>query len=263
MNEHDQLRKIQFTGKSSYIVSLPKGWIIDQGLKQGDQVNASSVDGKQHFTEPPPRYTDASLVKKLEEEGIGRPSTYAATIQTVLNRDYAERQARSLVPTENGFIVNDFLVEYMNRYVAIPFTSELEGRLDGIANGEHQYSDVVRSVWEPFFNDYNSAKENAPKQQKITDIPCEECENGLYIVRRSRHGEFLGCSNYPDCRHTRALTATANAADGDGEGETNSPRELGSDPETGLLVSARQGPYGPYVQREEAGEEEGGDQWGK
>ena len=212
-------------------------------LKQGNQVNASSVDGKQHFTEPPPRYTDASLVKKLEEEGIGRPSTYAATIQTVLNRDYAERQARSLVPTENGFIVNDFLVEYMNRYVAIPFTSELEGRLDGIANGEHQYSDVVRSVWEPFFDDYNSAKENAPKQQKITDIPCEECENGLYVVRRSRHGEFLGCSNYPECKSLRPLTE---------EGEPATPEE----PEASHYICPRcakgtiikTGPYGQYLE---------------
>ena len=217
-------------------VSLPN-------LKQGDILDASSVDGKQHFTEPPPRFTDATLIKTLEEEGIGRPSTYAATIQTVLNRDYATRQGRALTPTENGFIVNDFLVEHMDHYVAVPFTSELEGKLDGIANGEYEYRDVVRSVWEPFFDDYSNAKENAPKQQKITDIPCEECEDGLYIVRRSRHGEFLGCSNYPECKSLRPLTE---------EGEPAIPAEpeashyLCPRCEKGTIIKT--GPYGQYLE---------------
>ena len=175
-------------------------------LAEGDALDRRSVDGDQHFTEPPPRFTEASLVKALEEEGIGRPSTYASIVQTVLNRAYVVREGRSLVPQELGFAVNDLLVQHMDRYVAVPFTSELEGELDEIASGERDYGEVVRGFWEPFNAALETAKQEARKQVEETDIVCSKCGERNMVLRWSRNGKFLGCSGYPECKNAMPLT---------------------------------------------------------
>ena len=211
-------------------------------LAEGDALDRRSVDGEQHFTEPPPRFTEASLVKALEEEGIGRPSTYASIVQTVLNRAYVIREGRALVPQELGFAVNDLLVQHMDRYVAVPFTSELEGELDEIASGERDYADVVRGFWEPFNTALETAKKDARKQVEETDIVCSKCNERKMVVRWSRNGKFLGCSGFPECKNAMPLTE---------EGDPQPlPEPQPTDwkcPRCGAGTELKHGPYGEYI----------------
>ena len=211
-------------------------------LAEGDALDRRSVDGDQHFTEPPPRFTEASLVKALEEEGIGRPSTYASIVQTVLNRAYVVREGRALVPQELGFAVNDLLVQHMDRYVAVPFTSELEEELDEIASGERDYGEVVRGFWEPFNAALETAKQEARKQVEETDIVCSKCGERKMVVRWSRNGKFLGCSGYPECKNAMPLTE---------EGEPQpAPDPEPTDwkcPRCGSGTELKHGPYGEYI----------------
>ena len=211
-------------------------------LADGDALERRSVDGEQHFTEPPPRFTEASLVKALEDEGIGRPSTYASIVQTVLNRAYVAREGRALVPQELGFAVNDLLVEHMDRYVAVPFTSELEGELDEIASGERDYGEVVKGFWEPFNSALETAKQEARKQVEETDIVCSKCGERKMVVRWSRNGKFLGCSGFPECKNAMPLTE---------EGEPQPvPEPQATDwkcPRCGAGTELKHGPYGEYI----------------
>lgn len=211
-------------------------------LAAGDALERRSVDAAQHFTEPPPRFTEATLVKALEEEGIGRPSTYASIVQKVLNRAYVAREGRQLVPQELGFTVNDLLVAHMDRYVAVPFTSEIEGELDAIADGGQRYDAVVREFWGPFDEALATAKREADKQVEETDIVCPGCGEGKMLVRWSRTGKFLGCSRFPDCRNSMPLTA---------EGEPRpQPAPRASEwacPRCGAATELRNGPYGEYL----------------
>ncbi len=211
-------------------------------LAEGDALDRRSVDGEQHFTEPPPRFTEASLVKALEEKGIGRPSTYASIVQTVLSRAYVVRDGRALVPQELGFAVNDLLVQHMDRYVAVPFTSELEGELDEIASGERDYAAVVRGFWEPFSSALDTARQEARKQVEETDILCSKCGERKMVVRWSRTGKFLGCSGYPECKNAMPLTE---------EGEPQPlPDPQPSDwkcPRCQSATELKHGPYGEYL----------------
>ncbi len=144
-------------------------------LAQGDVLDQRNVEGRRHQTEPPPRYTEATLVKALEEEGIGRPSTYATIVQTVLKRDYVEKQGRQLVPQELGFIVHDLLEQYMKKYVDVPFTGEMERELDEVAQGDRKYEEVLREFWPEFKRELDSAEGAAEKQQEVTAIRCNVC----------------------------------------------------------------------------------------
>ncbi len=211
-------------------------------LAEGDALERRSVDGEQHFTEPPPRFTEASLVKALEEEGIGRPSTYASIVQTVLGRAYVVREGRALVPQELGFAVNDLLVQHMDRYVAVPFTNELEEELDEIASGERDYGEVVRGFWEPFNTALETAKKDARKQVEETDIVCSKCNDRKMVVRWSRNGKFLGCSGYPECKNAMPLTE---------EGDPQPlPEPQATDwkcPRCGAATELKHGPYGEYL----------------
>ena len=237
----DEERVADGGGAAETVASLP-------ALAAGDALERRAVDGEQHFTEPPPRFTEASLVKALEEEGIGRPSTYASIMQKVLNRAYIEREGRQLVPRELGVTVNDLLVEHMDRYVAVPFTSEIEEDLDEVAAGDRGYDEVVRGFWEPFNADIETAKKEAPKQVEETDIVCSRCGERKMVVRWSRNGKFLGCSGFPECRNAMPLTA---------EGEPLPPQEpqptAWKCPRCGAATELKYGPYGEYldcVQRE-------------
>ncbi|MBN9670114.1 type I DNA topoisomerase [Roseibium aggregatum] len=238
-------------------------------VDQGASLTAASVDGKtdaidasQHFTTPPPRYTEASLVKKMEELGIGRPSTYASTLQTLRDRDYVELDKKQLVPMDKGRIVTAFLESFFRRYVEFDFTASLEEQLDKISAGELSWLDVLRDFWTGFSGTVDEIKDLRvaevidalnellgphifpPKEDGSDPRKCPSCDSGQLSLKVSRWGAFIGCSNYPECGYTRQL-GKPNGENGDAD---EGPKVLGTDPETGLDVSLRTGRFGPYVQ---------------
>jgi DNA topoisomerase-1 len=232
-------------------------------VQSGDRLERERIDANQHFTEPPPRYTEASLIKKMEELGIGRPSTYAQTMEVLRKRDYIRVDKKRLVPQDKGRIVTAFLEDFFRRYVEYDFTADLEEKLDRISAGELAWRDVLREFWRDFAATVEQASEIGRAQildalnEVLSDYlfparaeggdprACPSCGDGRLSLKLGRYGAFVGCSNYPECRYTRQLT-------GDGEnGAAAAPPEgtlLGEDPETGLPVTLRSGRFGPYVQ---------------
>ena len=233
-------------------------------VAEGEPAKRKAVEAEQHFTQPPPRYTEASLVKRLEELGIGRPSTYASIIQVLQDRDYVRLESKRFVPEDRGRIVTAFLQNFFERYVEYEFTADLEEKLDAVSNGRIDWRALLQEFWDGF-----AAKVEETQGLRISNVIdaldseldahffpptdngkdprlCPACGEGRLGLRLGRHGAFFGCSRYPECRHVRPLTAA------EGEAE-NGPRVLGNHPESGLEVSVRKGPYGFYVQL--AGEE--------
>ena len=180
-------------------------------LKEGEKVNLLEIIPKQHFTEPPPRYSEATLVKSLEEHGIGRPSTYSSIISTLLQREYVEVITKRFHPTDVGNVVNKFLTEYFTKYVDYDYTAKLEDKLDAIANGKEKWLPVMQQFWKPFIAQISdidgSVKRSDVTQEKI-DEKCPECNSDLSI-RLGRRGKFIGCTNYPECKYTRPLESNA------------------------------------------------------
>jgi DNA topoisomerase-1 len=170
-------------------------------LSAGDALDLRDLTSEQHFTEPPPRYTEATLVKALEENGIGRPSTYAPILSTIQDRGYVERDGRALKPTELGFVVNDFMVEQFPNVVDLRFTADLEEDLDEIASGSRPWQPTVRELYNPL-NEALVSAEQAPVVVQETGEVCPECERPL-IRRFGRYGPFFACSGFPECRYTR------------------------------------------------------------
>ena len=233
-------------------------------LKEGEALARETVTPEQHFTQPPPRYTEASLVKRLEELGIGRPSTYASIIEVLQDREYVQLEKRRFVPQDRGRLVTAFLSSFFPRYVQYNFTAEMEDRLDDISNGRREWKDVLAGFWQNFIAAVEGTKSLTIRQ--VLDAldeelgphffpvgesgrdprACPACGDGRLGLKLSKFGAFIGCSNYPDCAYTRPLTVPAS---GEGAaGEAAFPRELGRDPESGDEVSVRKGPYGYYVQ---------------
>ncbi len=211
-------------------------------LAPGDSLERRNVEGRQHFTEPPPRYTEASLVKALEELGIGRPSTYATIVQTVQKRDYVKREGRALVPQELGFEVNDLLVEHLDRYVAPNFTSHMEDQLDEIASANAEYGSVVREFWSEFEKDVERAKIEAVKVQEPTDIPCAACGQANLVIKWGRNGKFFACPRYPECTNSLPMGPDGRPV------LVAAPRESEyTCPKDGAPLVEKTGPYGPYV----------------
>lgn len=234
-----------------------------------ESMGLHAVNPAQHFTTPPPRYSEATLVKRLEELGIGRPSTYASIISVLIERGYAKIDKRRFVAESLGRLVTAFLVNYFDRYVEYGFTAALEDNLDGIANGEKDWKAELRAFWDEF-----SKRIEESKSLKITDVlnaveevlspyifgtgdaaekarVCPSCSKGRLSLKTGKFGAFLGCSNYPECNFTRPLIVAT--ADGEGQADAaqaagDFPRALGHDPKTGEPVSLRKGPYGVYVQ---------------
>jgi DNA topoisomerase-1 len=218
----------------------PEGTLPE--LAAGDPLERKSIEPRQHFTEPPPRYTEASLVKALEEKGIGRPSTYASILQTVMKREYVSKQGRSLVPQELGFIVNDLLVEHMDDYVAVPFTGEMEEELDEVADGDRDYHSVVSNFWPKFKERLDRAKQSADKAQEETDILCDLCGQAKLVVKWGRNGKFLACPRYPECKNARPLTQEGEPA------PVVRPEAIDYHcPKCGSQLVKKNGPFGPYV----------------
>ena len=204
-------------------------------LEEGERVPVDRVFGEQHFTQPPPRYTEASLVKTLEEYGIGRPSTYASIISTLQDRGYAHLDRKRFVPTDLGRLVSGFLSAHFNPYVDYAFTARMEDQLDFISNGKREWVPVLKEFWEAFSSTL------AEKQDVARGSPlgekCPKCKKGELYLQNSRRGLFVGCSRYPACDYTRPWGELANG-----------PMNLGRDPESGLDVLLMRGPYGYYVQ---------------
>lgn len=176
-------------------------------LSDGEKLKLLDIKGEQHFTEPPPRFNEASLIKKLEELGIGRPSTYAPTISTIMDRFYVEKQERKLVPTALGMAVTEFLLKNFADIIDYSFTAKMEDELDQIAEGKEAWQPVIRDFYEPFEKRLEKTEDSAKKVELVTekvDKNCPECGKPL-LVRYGKFGKFLACSGFPDCKHTEAL----------------------------------------------------------
>ena len=210
---------------------------VDDELRPGDSQPPAPapVRADQHFTEPPPRYTEATLVKALEENGIGRPSTYAPILSTIQDRGYVQKDGRALVPQELGSIVNDLLVEHFPDVFNVGFTAEMEEELDEIARGERQWEPVVRQFYDPLEAALKSAAA-APRVEEITDVICDKCGRHM-VARWGRFGRFLACSGYPECRNAQPLP-----------GEENEPEPTDETCEIcGKPMMLRSGRYGRFL----------------
>ena len=211
-------------------------------LTEGETVELVAIRPEQHFTEPPPRYSEASLVKALEEHGIGRPSTYASIISTLQDRGYAELEKKRFHPTDVGRVVNKFLTNYFNRYVDYDFTAHLEDELDAVARGEEEWVPLLRKFWKPFKEQVDHTQENVKRSdvtQERIDEKCPKCGGDL-AIRLGRHGRFIGCTNYPECDYTRDLNQS--------RAEAEAPQEVGRDcPECGSPLVIKRGRYGKFI----------------
>lgn len=190
-------------------------------LKAGDALRTLEIKPTQHFTQPPPRYTEATLVKALEEQGIGRPSTYAAILSTIQDRKYVHKNEGRFEPTELGVVVNDLLVEKFPELIDIGFTATLENELDSIEEGKMPWTDVVQDLYEPFSRDLAEAAKTLGKVRPAdipTEIVCEKCGMPM-VIKWGRHGRFLACSGYPNCRNTRPLEGDSSPAPAQETGE--------------------------------------------
>jgi DNA topoisomerase-1 len=229
-------------------------------MRVGDALSRQAISVTQHFTEPPPRYSEASLVKRMEELGIGRPSTYAAILQVLKDRKYVRVDKKRLVPEDRGRIVIAFLESFFSRYVEYDFTADLEEQLDRVSNNEVAWRDLLREFWKDFIGAVDDIKDlrigdvlNAldemlaphifpPRTDGSDPRQCPSCGSGRLSLKLGKFGAFIGCSNYPECRFTRTLSVPG---EGDGDGGV---KTLGKDPDTALEVSLRSGRFGPYVQ---------------
>ena len=230
-------------------------------LNEKDNLNLINSEKKQHFTLPPPRYTEASLVKKLEDLGIGRPSTYASIIKVLQDRDYVILDNKRFIPHDRGRVVSIFLENYFNKYVEYDFTADLENQLDEISDGKLEWKDVIQKFWETFkvLCDQTVGKANReiidvidnalgphffPPKGEDKDRKCPTCDNGRLGLKVGKFGGFVGCSNYPDCKYTIQF----NQLNDSKSGTLTGPKEIGIYPETGETITLRKGPYGFYLQ---------------
>ena len=232
-------------------------------MREKERLARGAVTPNQHFTQPPPRYTEASLVKKLEELGIGRPSTYAAILQVLQDRNYVRLDKRRFVPEDRGRLVTAFLTSFFERYVEYNFTADLENQLDEVSGGRIDWKELLRNFWRDFSLAVDGTKDLTVKAVlEALDAElgphffpddgsgrdprlCPACGKGRLALKLGRFGAFIGCSNYPECRYTRAFAV--DAAEGEAS-VTAADSALGTDPATGLAVSLKKGPYGHYLQ---------------
>jgi DNA topoisomerase-1 len=240
-------------------------------MAERDPLKLGTVNALQHFTQPPPRYSEASLVKKMEELGIGRPSTYASILSVLQDRKYVRQEKRRFIPEDRGRLVTAFLVSFFEHYVDTGFTAHMEEQLDDISAGQADWRAMMRAFWEGFSHAVDQTKDLKisdviaaldadlgphffpPREDGSDPRVCQACGNGRLGLKLGRYGSFIGCSNYPACQYTRRLAIEA----GDEQGETlkEGMRVLGHHPETGEDITVRRGPYGLYVQQGENGED--------
>ena len=196
---------IQFDGYLK-IIGREVDEIVLPSCTVGEIVTLKSLEKASHESSPPPRYTEASLIKALEEKDIGRPSTYAPIISTIQERQYVVKQEKKLIPTELGFLVTDFLVKYFSHIMDLPFTAKMEASLDEIANGA-PWVPVIRAFYDPFMEDMKIAENGAEKvkmEEETLDEKCPTC-GGALVIRTGKYGKFIACSTFPACKYTRQL----------------------------------------------------------
>ncbi len=237
-------------------------------MSEGEALRREKLSVTQHFTEPPPRFSEASLVKRMEELGIGRPSTYASILQVLKDRGYVKLEKKRLYGEDKGRVVIAFLENFFARYVEYDFTANLEEQLDRISNNEVSWQQVLKDFWDDFIGVVNEIKDvrvsevldvldnmlgphiYAPREDGGDPRQCPTCGTGKLNLKAGKFGAFVGCSNYPECRYTRPLAA---------DGETGGDRVLGKDPESGLDVAVKSGRFGPYIQIGETSDYEDGE----
>ena len=239
-------------------------------LVENEDVDLEKADGEQHFTQPPPRFTDASLIKKMEELGIGRPSTYASILQVLINRSYVEKEKGKHIPQERGRILTAFLNNFFGQYIEYDFTADLEKKLDKVSDGKLNYKKLLEEFWDGFKPHLNKMSELerdkilGALENELSDLffpkedltnngepnkKCPTCSNGKLGLELGKYGAFIGCSNYPECKFTKQIASNQNE-----ENNANStfmPNDdgiLGIDPESGLNAIIKKGPYGIYLQ---------------
>ncbi len=234
-------------------------------LKEGDKLTTKAIEALQHFTTPPPRYSEASLVKKLEELGIGRPSTYATIIQVLQDRGYVKIVKKYFIPEIRGRLVTLFLLSFFGHYLEYGFTADMEQFLDDVSNSSRSKLDVLNAFW----TDFSKAIEDI-KDLKISDVinklneelekflftvdgkisrQCPECKKGELSLKLGRFGSFIGCSKYPECKYVRKLDSSAISKDDEQIAGSEFPRFLGKDPVDGQGIYLKRGPYGLYVEK--------------
>ena len=236
-------------------------------INAGEQQAKRAIAATQHSTEPPPRYSEASLIKRMEELGIGRPSTYASTLKTLSDREYVKLEKRKLYPDSKGRIVTAFLEGFFKRYVEYDYTAGLEEKLDEVSDGKINYKVVLRDFWKDF-----SAAIDYIKELRITDVLnvlnedlaplafparpdgsnpriCPKCGTGNLSLKLGKFGAFVGCSNHPECSYTKQLGADTLDENGEIRSAGDEPKLLGTDPFTGEEITIRSGRFGPYIQR--------------
>ena len=239
-------------------------------LIENEKVDLIDVKSEQHFTQPPPRYTDASLIKKMEELGIGRPSTYASILQVLVNRNYVEKEKGRHIPQERGRILTAFLNNFFGKYIEYDFTADLEKQLDKVSDGKLNYKNLLKEFWDSFKPHLNKMtelerdkilealeKELAELFFPSDDIKngtpnrkCPTCSNGNLGLELGKYGAFIGCSNYPECKFTKQIASNQDQNENN-DNENFIPGNdgvLGIDPATGLNVFIKKGPYGIYLQ---------------
>ncbi len=228
-----------------------------------EQTPLNKVTPSQHFTEPPPRFSEATLVKRLEELGIGRPSTYASILSVLRDRKYVYMDKNRFHPEDKGRLVTAFLDTFFTKYVEYDFTAELEEDLDKISAGDLDWKVLLRDFWKDFtpavedivklrnrdvldaMNEVLGPHVFPQEEEGVDPRKCKACDDGILSLKTGRYGAFVGCSNYPDCKFTRQLTKSADGSDGASDGQ---PKVLGEDPATGREISLKSGRFGPYIQ---------------
>jgi len=229
-------------------------------MAKGDMPAKKQVDATQHFTQPPPRFSEASLVKRLEELGIGRPSTYASTLQVLKDRNYVRTEKNRFFAEESGRLLTAFLERFFPRYVAYEFTAGMEDELDDVSGGRSEYKAVLEAFWKDFKPKSDEVMERKPSEvtealdEFLSDylFPpsedgtdprlCPKCGEGRLSLRGGRYGAFVACSNYPECKFTRKFAQPG------GSGDAGEDGEIGKDPESGEMISRKVGRFGPYIQ---------------
>lgn len=234
-------------------------------IRADETLKREAINATHHTTEPPPRYSEASFIKKMEELGIGRPSTYVATLKTLEDRDYVKIESRKLVPQAKGRLVTAFMESFFEHYVEYDFTASLEEKLDDVSDGKLAWRDVLRDFWKDF-----SGAVDEIKELRVTEVLdalneelaplvfperedgsnpriCPKCGSGNLSLKLGKYGAFVGCSNYPECGFTRQLDGPG--ANGDNGGLEDGTKVLGADPYTNEEITLRSGRFGPYIQR--------------
>jgi DNA topoisomerase-1 len=223
--------------------AAPEGGVQLPPLAEGDVLRLQKLDTDQHFTQPPPRFSEASLVKELEENGIGRPSTYASIIATIEAREYMEKQEGKLLPTELGFLVTDLLTEHFQDIMNVEYTAAMEEELDQIEDGQDNLLNTLNQFWKKFEKDLKKAHkemENVKGKEEPTEEKCDKCGAPM-VIKWGRYGKFLACSNYPECKNTRQLEG------GEGAPEVHEDVEKEVCPNHGEKMVLKKGRFGPFL----------------